>query len=276
MGKTYLERWIKAGGVKTHYLTSGNGEPVILLHGGGAGVSAVHNWQDSMGPLAEAGFSVYAPEVVGFGLTDKPEEGDTVDAKVQHVKDFIDSLCLERFRLVGNSMGGVISLRIGADWAERVESIVLMGSPGVRFVPPPELRQLFAYTPSREKMKAMVETFCYDPSVVNDEMIELRYQMSLLPGAQESYERLMRGMSNTQGGAMNMEAQLPEINTPTLLIWGKQDKIVPLELGETMVKLLPNARLEVIDKCGHWVQIEHSQTFNKMVIDFFIGRAAAA
>jgi len=277
MSQAYLERWVNAGDIKTRYLTSGNGETLILLHGGGAGVSAVHNWQNSMGPLADAGFSVYAPEIVGFGMTDKPADGNTVAAKVQHVKNFIDALCLDKVNLVGNSLGGRISLGVASDWPGRVKRMILMGSAGMRLEPSPALKQLFGYTPSKEKMRQMVETFCYDASAVTDEMIDLRYQLSLLPGAQDAYEGFMKGISDpTRPSEMNIEEKLPGIKTPTLLIWGKHDKIVPLSSGERMAQLLPNARLEVLDKCGHWTQIEQTQKFNQLVIDFMKGQAAAA
>jgi len=270
MASVYLERWIRAGGIKTHYITSGNGEAVILLHGAAAGFSAIHNWRNSMGPLAEAGFCVYALEIVGFGLTDKPEDGNTFEAKVQHVKDFIDVLCLDKVNLVGNSMGGRISLEVALDWPERVRRMVLMGSGGIRMEPTPSFRQLFSYTPSKEKMKQIVESFCYDPSLVTDEMVELKYQMSLLPGAQEAYGAFMKKLSDREYIARSyLGDKLPNIKTPTLLIWGKQDRILPLEQGEKMASLLPNARLEIIDRCGHWVEFEHSQMFNRMVSDFF-------
>jgi 2-hydroxymuconate-semialdehyde hydrolase/2-hydroxy-6-oxo-octa-2,4-dienoate hydrolase len=267
MAGSYLVRWVNAGGIKTRYLTSGEGDPVLLIHGGGAGVSAIHNWQNSMGPLAEAGFSVYAPEVVGLGLTDKPPDGNGIDAKVKHVRNFIDTLCLERVCVVGNSMGGRIALGIACDSPDRVKRMVLMGSTGLPLKPSPELGLLRGYKPSREKMREMVKAFCFDPSIVTEEVVEARYQMSLLPGAQEAYEGFM-----SRSSEMAMEEKLPSIKTPALLIWGRQDKIVPLELGEKMVRLLPNARLEVIDRCGHWVQVEQSDTFNRLVIGFLKGK----
>ena len=271
MSKPYLHRWVNAAGVKTHYLTSGEGEPIILLHGGGAGVSAVHNWQHSMGPMAEAGFSVYAPEVVGFGLTDKPTNGNGIQAKIDHVKNMIDALCLDKVNLVGNSMGGRISLGIALEWPDRVNKMVLMGSGGMPLTKPsPELAELFSYKPSMENMRKMVEGFCYDGSVITDDMLEMRLKMSNLPGAQEAYEAFMKGVADpNERQQMDVSTELHKINTEALLIWGKQDRVIPLSMGEEMVKLLPNARLEVIDKCGHWVQIEHAAKFAGMVTKFF-------
>lgn len=273
MAKPYLHRWVNAAGIKTHYLTSGEGDPIILLHGGGAGVSAVHNWQHSMGPMADAGFSVFAPEVVGFGLTDKPTNGNGILAKIDNVKQMIDALCLDKVNLVGNSMGGRISLGIAMDWPDRINKIVLMGSGGMPLLKPsPELATLFSYKPSKENMRKMVEGFCYDGSVITDEMIDMRLQMSNLPGAQAAYEAFMKGIADPQERQqMDVSAELHKVKTECLLIWGKQDKVIPLSMGEEMVKMLPNARLEVIDKCGHWVQIEHASKFASMVTRFFKG-----
>ena len=269
MKNVYLNRWVKAGEVKTHYLTSGEGEPVILLHGGGPGVSAVHQWRHNMGPLADAGFSVYAPEVVGYGLTDKPANGNSMEAKVKHVKDFIDALCLEKVFLVGNSLGGMISHGVAIDWPDRVKRLVLLGGGAIRSRQPPQgLKNLIDYSPSKENIRSICESLCLDPSFVTDEMVEQRYQMSLLPGAQEAFQAFMDRLKNgTWLG--DMENRLGEITTPTLLIWGKQDRMVPLDLGKKLEKQLPNARLEVVENAGHWVQIEHSQKFNALTIEFF-------
>ena len=230
-----------------------------------------------MGPLAEAGFSVYAPDIVGFGLSDKPADGNTVEAKAQHVKNFIDAVCLESFSLVGNSLGGRLSLGIAWDWPKRVKRLILTGSVGLRLEPTPELRLLLGYTPSKEKMRQLCETLWYDPSLISDEMIESRYQLSLAPDAQAAYEGFMKVISDRNvPSQIIIEEKLPEIHTSTLLIWGKHDRVVPPKLGQRMVELLPNARLEVFEKCGHWVQVEQSRKFNQLVVEFMRGQKAAA
>jgi pimeloyl-ACP methyl ester carboxylesterase len=245
---------------------------VILLHGGGAGVSAVDNWHQSIGPIADAGFSVYAPEMIGFGMTDKPTDGNTVDAKVRHVKDFIDLLCLDKVGLIGNSLGGRVALGIALDWPTRIKRLVLTGSAGMRLEPSPMLKQLISYTPSKQKMRQLVEALFHDPSLVTDQMIESRYQLSLLPGAQEAFEGFFKAASDPKHrGAMDIEDKLPQIQTPALLIWGKQDRAIPVEVGKWMAELLPNARLKVLDNCGHWTQLEQTQKFNQLVINFITG-----
>lgn len=277
MTTEYLGRWINAGGVKTYFLTSGDGEPVVLLHGSAAGVSAVHNWQHSMSPLARAGFSVYAPEFVGYGRTEKPAWANNIEAKEKHILDFMDALCLECVYLVGNSMGGRVSLGIAASRPDRVKKMVLLGSAGLRLArPSKDVLEIPNFRPSKGTMRKMLEYIYYDKSIVTEEMLEQRYQMSLLPGADQALKSFMKGFVEADGSLhlWDMESSLPKIKLPTLLLWGKGDRLVPVSLGEKMSKILPNARLVVIDKCGHSVQIEHPQKFNDLVINFFSSTSA--
>ena len=269
MANTFLERWINVNGIRTRYITSGDGEPIIMLHGGGAGVSGQHNWERSMGPLAAAGYSVFAPEIAGFGMSDKPKSAYSVSGKIDHIQGFIDAMCFDKVCLVGNSMGGRISLWITVNRPEQVRRLILMGPGGMQFETTPALKQTFGYTPSREKMRAMMETFCYDPTIVSDEQVELRYQMSLQPGAQEAYEGFAKSRKEPADVAkLDIEPHLADIKTPTLLLWGKQDPVIPVAVGERMAALLPNVEFEIIDRCGHWIQIEHADRFNQLVIEF--------
>ncbi|MGH7905462.1 MAG: alpha/beta fold hydrolase [Candidatus Binataceae bacterium] len=263
-----LDRWVNAGGVRTHYLTAGHGEPILLLHGAGMGVSAEHNWRGSTAVLTEKGFSVYAPDIVGFGESDKPAGGNTIESKVQHVKNFIDVLCLERFHLLGNSLGGRITLGIAHDWPHRVKRAILSGAAGLAISFSPVLRSLAEYHPSKEKMREYLTNLCYDSALVTDEMVDKRYRLSLLPGAREAYSKFISSANSAEGMTKGVEEMLPRIQTPTLLIWGKQDRVVPPEIGQKMAALLPNSRLEIIDECGHWAQIEHPDHFHQLVGDF--------
>lgn len=275
MAKNYLERWVNAAGIKTFFITSGDGKPVILLHGSATGVSASHNWAKSMGAFAAAGFSVYAPEVVGYGRTDKPAWANNIEAKVKNIVDFMDALCLEEAYFVGNSMGGRLSLGIAADWPKRVKKMVLLGSAGLSLEQAPDavksVHERVMSPPSREKMRRLFEFLCYDASIITEEMIDERYELSLLPGAQEALESFMKGMIGQNGAVdlWDMESRVPSIKTPALVISGKYDKIVPTSLMERMVGLLPNARLEVIDKAGHWAQVEQPDRFHELAIGFF-------
>jgi pimeloyl-ACP methyl ester carboxylesterase len=130
MADEILDRWIDVGDIRTHYLTLGNGAPIVLLHSGALGVSAAENWQKNIPALARGGFSVYAPEIVGSGETDKPAGCHAIAAKIRHIEGFIDKLCFDRVCLVGNALGASLALAIANDLAARVAAVIVMGGPG--------------------------------------------------------------------------------------------------------------------------------------------------
>jgi len=264
-----LERWVNAGGIKTHYVTAGEGDPVILLHGGGAGAFALHNWAPTIPALAAAGFSVYAPDVVGFGLTDKPVGWHTHEKKVEHLKYFIDALCLDRVHLVGNSMGAGISCGFIVKYPEQVMKMTLMGGGAVRLGKlTPSLQGIQKFTPSREKMRSILESLTARPELVTDAMVESRYQMSILPGAQEANSAFLADLPFEEF-LTSTEKKLETTPHPVLLVWGEEDHVVPLPLGERLHEVLPNSRLEVFPNCGHWTQLEEPEGFSNTLIEFF-------
>lgn len=265
----YLDRWVRAGDIKTRFLTAGNGEAVIFLHGGGAGASGQHNWQGNINEMADAGLSAYAPDIVGFGLSDKPSGWHTFEKKVEHIRDFMDALCIEKASFVGNSMGAGISCGMAALHPERVNKVILLGGGAVRVgAPTKDFKNVIDYEPSLEKMTAVLKGFCYNPDLVTEEMILDRYEMSQLPGAAESYRDFMSNILNIDGYLEPVQAGLKKSDAPFMLIWGRDDKIVPLKLGDQMKELLPDARYEIYDKCGHWAQIECRDQFNSDLVNF--------
>lgn len=272
MAEESLDRWIKVGGIKTHYLTNGDGEPVILLHGGALGVSARENWHRNLGPLANGGYSVYAPEIVGSGETDKPAGCHTIAAKIRHIEDFIDALCLEKVFLVGNALGASLALALAHHQPNRVRAVVVMGGPGAphgRASTSLNRLTAIANAYTREGIRESLRTLCSDQSLITDEIVERRFRLAQLPGAREAFSAFI---SSPDGGPSmwdRVQGLLPEIRQPVLLIWGEEDRILPLELARKLLPQLPNARLEIIDNCGHWAQIECPETFNRLVLEFF-------
>ena len=259
---------------ETAYLDSGGGSPVVLIHGSGPGVSGRANWQGTMScsSLLAGRHRLIAPDVVGFGQT-SADAGVPLDheTRVRQLVGFLAALELGPVDLVGNSMGGGLALAIAHRHPELVRRMVLMGSVGVRFPIGPGLERVWGYTPSLANMAELVGLFAHDPGLMTDELIRLRYEASAAPGVQERYAEAFAAPRQRHADAMALtEGQLREIRTPTLLLHGAQDAIVPLEATSLqLVRLLPDADLIVFGRCGHWTQIERAPAFQRAVRDFF-------
>ncbi|ODU07604.1 MAG: 2-hydroxy-6-oxo-2,4-heptadienoate hydrolase [Pseudonocardia sp. SCN 72-86] len=258
---------VDAGGIDTFYFDAGAGDPVVLLHGSGPGVSGHANWQHTIPGLADR-FRVLAPDIVGYGATARP---DTVRYSLttwtDHIVAFLDALGLDRVALVGNSLGGRISLELAHRLPDRVARMVLMGSPGVGMRVTEGLKALRAYEPSPENMRALLtDWFAVDTSIVTDELVRVRYEASV-----ESWDayRAMFFDPRHAGNDLGIdEAQVRATRAPTLLVHGREDRVVPPEVSWTMTQLLPDADLHLFARCGHWTQIERAAEFNALVGDF--------
>jgi 2-hydroxymuconate-semialdehyde hydrolase/2-hydroxy-6-oxo-octa-2,4-dienoate hydrolase len=266
-------RTVDAGGIATAYLEAGSGAPVLMLHGSGPGVSGTANWQYNIGPLADR-FHVLAPDIVGFGDTERPDDVVySLRAWTDHVWAFLDARGIEETAIVGNSLGGRIALQMATDRPDRVTKMVLMGSPGVGMTPTEGLAALRAYEPSHEAMRHMLRTyFAVNPALITDELVDIRYQASVANGAFEAY-RAMFFDPRHRGSELGIsEDEARAITTPSLLVHGREDQVVPLAVSITMLGLLPNADLHVFSHCGHWTQIERADEFSALVADF-LGRS---
>jgi 2-hydroxymuconate-semialdehyde hydrolase/2-hydroxy-6-oxo-octa-2,4-dienoate hydrolase len=266
---TVTSSFVDAGGVRTHYLESGSGAPVVLLHGSGPGVTAAANWAHTIPVVAEQ-YRVLAPELIGFGDSDRAAaDGYGISAWVAHVVGFLDALGIARANLVGNSLGGIVSVFTALQHPERVERMVLMGSPGIGMRLTDGLRALRAYEPSLDAMRELLRTyFTNDPDIATDELIELRYEASARPGEADNYRAIHAAQAARTGPRLTPEA-VQTIQTPTLLVHGRDDQVLPAEVSWTMLGLLPNADLHVFHHCGHWVQLERADEFCLLVRDFF-------
>lgn len=260
-------------GVRTHYHDAGSGDPVIMLHGSGPGVSAWANWRLNLPVLAER-FRVLAPDIVGFGHTERPEDVRySLRTWTDHVWDFADAMGLERFSLVGNSLGGRISLEMAAERPERIAGMVLMGSPGVGMTITEGLKALRAYEPSHDNMRTLLKTnFAVDPDLITEDLVRDRYEASAAPGAHEAYIAMFHDPRHAGGELGITEDQVRATTPPALLVHGREDRVVPAEVSWTMVNLLPDADLHVFARCGHWTQIERADEFSAVVGDY-LGRA---
>ena len=264
-------KFIEVKGVNTHYHEDGQGEVIVLIHGSGPGVSAWANWR-LLFPLLSEHFHLYAPDVVGFGYTDRPEGIQYgIELWADHMIDFIETVGEKKVTIIGNSFGGAIALHMAKKRPDLINKLIMMGSMGIDHPMADGLDQAWGYEPSIENMKDLIKTFAFNQSIAdNDDLVEMRYKASIQPGFQESFSSMFPAPRQKHVGAMALTIdELQDIKFPALLVHGRDDKVIPLkETSYRMALALPNAQLVVFPECGHWVQIEKTKEFAAQVIDF--------
>ena len=260
-----------ASGITTNYHDWGKGAPVVLLHGSGPGVSAWANWRLVIPRLAE-NLRVIAPDIVGFGFTERPDDiRYDMETWLEHALGFLDAMEVDQAHVIGNSFGGSLAVALAIHAPERVSRLVLMGSVGLEFELTEGLDLTWGYTPSIENMRRLLDLFAYDRSLVNDELARLRYEASIRPGVQESYAAMFP--APRQDGIRKIcssEADVRNIEHETLIIHGRDDRIIPVSVSEHLFRCIKNSQLHIFGNCGHWTQIEHNRRFNQLVSDFLL------
>jgi 2-hydroxymuconate-semialdehyde hydrolase len=259
-----------ANGIQTNYHEYGQGEPVLLIHGSGPGVTGWANWRLTIPALAE-NFRVIAPDIVGFGYTERPANVQyNMDTWVKHILGFMDALGIEKAHVVGNSFGGGLALAMAIRVPQRVGRLVLMGSAGLPFTLTEGLDRVWGYTPSIDNMRGLLDLFAFDRNRVTDDLARMRYEASVRPGIQEAFAQMFpaprqNGVNNLASDAAAIKA-LPHT---TMIVHGREDKVIPLASSYELFSLIEKAQIHVFGQCGHWTQIEHAARFNKLINDFF-------
>lgn len=269
--------FIEAAEHNTAYFDTGGCGPVlILLHGSGPGVSGWTNWSPVIEDLS-SDFRVVIPDIAGFGFTEF-KENTQYDIKfwVNHLISFMDEMNIQSASLVGNSFGGAVGIGLALFYPSRLEKLVLLGTPAGTFPQTKGLASAWLYEPSIENMRSLMELFPYNQSLITDELIQSRYEASARPGAQDALRKLIP-KPNTEGETLVKafpEKALQNVLTPTLILHGREDKVVPLNCGQILSENIPNSDLHVFGQCGHWVQVEQKNKFLRLVRDFVIGDSA--
>ncbi len=275
---------VRVNGIKTRFVTAGDGEALVLVHGGEPGTGGEYGWRHNIAALA-GHFRVYALDQIGFGATDKPQINYTDAVLVDHIAGFIDVLCMERVHLMGNSMGAYGVARYAVDHPERVGKMVLVGSAsiavamGIHYKPTEASAALHLALeqPSRENVKAMLEGLVQNRSEITDGLIDERIKWITMPGAQETMRSLGRYRTRLKNDPnlrqqYSLKGRLDELTIPTLMIWGKEDHFAPVELGYELRKMLPNlTAFHVLENSGHQTQHDEAEKFNRLAIEFLKG-----
>ena len=258
---------------------TGEGPVLVMLHGGGPGASGVANYHQNLPALARR-FRVVLPDQPGFGGSYRPTEADldersitqiTVDALFQA----LDQLGIERFHLLGNSLGGAAALAMAQTRPDRVAGLVLM-APGGGWLPsgptPTEgQKAMFRYFndggPSENKMADFIRTMVFDHKQFGADLVKARYEASLDESHIEFYHRYNAAFAK-RDGMDPLWKDLHKISSPTLLLWGRDDRTITLDGAQIMLKQIRNVQLHVFGNCGHWVQLERQREFERLVTDF--------
>ncbi len=267
------DRFITAGRFRTRYLEAGEGRSVILLHGGGAGADSLGNWKTCI-PIFSRRFRVLAVDMIGFGKTEKPDPAAftySQDARIAHLADFITAMGLRKAFLVGNSMGGATALGVAMRQPELVDKLVLMGSAGLNTELSDSVRTILSFAPSRENMEKLVGVLTSQGFHVDPELIEYRLGLTRQPGAMEAYGAAMKWIAQ-QGGLFYPEEEIAKVKHRTLIVGGKDDKVVPPEINWKFSQLLENSWLHLIPHCGHWAMMERPEEFTE-VTSWFLEQA---
>ncbi len=269
-----IGRQLQLGDCTINFHDVGQGEPILLIHGSGPGVTAWANWRGVIPVLGQRA-RVIAPDMLGFGYTQCPADQPLDPAAwVRQLLDLLDALGLPQVHLVGNSFGGAIALALAHRQPERVRRLVLMGAVGVSFPISAGLDKVWGYQPSLQAMRELIGLFAFDQGIVTDDLVRMRYQASIRADVQQRFARLFPAPRQRGVDMLALTEQaLRGIKHRTLILHGRDDRVIPLEVSERLLRLIPHADLHVFGGCGHWVQIEKADAFLRLVSDFLLGDA---
>jgi 4,5:9,10-diseco-3-hydroxy-5,9,17-trioxoandrosta-1(10),2-diene-4-oate hydrolase len=273
-------------GLRLHYHQAGDpaAETVLLLHGGGPGASAWSNFGRTLGVLADR-FHVLAVDQVGFGQSSKPTEfakqyfGASADA----LAELLDVLGIDKAHCVGNSLGGGTSVRLALDHPAKAGRLVLMAPGGLGLnvlAPDPTegIKKLYAFGappgPSKEKLADFLRTLVFDQSMITDELVDERFRYAADPETLASM-RAMGASFLAPGGVEQsmLWRDAYKLRQRVLLVWGREDRVNPLDGALVALKLIPRAQLHVFGGCGHWAMLEKFDEFNALVTQFLEARS---
>jgi 4,5:9,10-diseco-3-hydroxy-5,9,17-trioxoandrosta-1(10),2-diene-4-oate hydrolase len=278
-------RFAQAGDLRLHYHEAGpvagdlaSAVPVVMLHGGGPGASAWSNFGPNLSVFAGR-FRTLMVDQPGFGQSDKPPvAGQYFTFAAEALAGLLDELGIDKVHLVGNSLGGGTAVRFALRYPERSGRLVLMGPGGLSlnvFAPDPTegVKRLMEFAappgPSKEKLAAFLRTLVFDQRLITDELVEERFAAASEPAALAAAASMGASFfdpATAEEGLLWREAH--RLRNPVLLIWGREDRVNPLDGALVALKLIRRAQLHVFSRCGHWAQLEKFDEFNRLVISF--------
>lgn len=282
--QAFFSRDVRVGKYKTHYVEYGDGDPIVLFHGGGPGASGEFNWRQAIPALAEHG-RVIAVDMLGYGGTDKPAEVEySHRTLVNHVAAFLDVLCLDKMYFAGNSLGAYVAARYAVDEPDRVRKLLLVSSGTIAHamgLDPDKMvgvKTLAAFDGTKQSLREVFKVLMHHPENISEEQLEARFQTALRPGvieAQRSFFNYMRTRvrnESAQAQWFDLSHRLPRLDIPMRFIWGEHDAFASPSFVQELRGLLPAADFDMFNDSGHVVQNDEPARFNKAAINFFFGK----
>ena len=256
-------------GYRIHYIDQGSGPVVVFLHGSGNGASGYSNFKGNYPALVQAGYRVIVPDLIGFGYSDKPADVEyPLSFFIACLRGALDAIGVEKYTLVGNSLGGAVALGFALEHRGNVERLVLMAPGGLNDLPDylamPGMAAMFALMSSGQPMtearmkEFFLKAFVVNPACVDDALVHERFELM-----KQQNPQVMKTMK-----VPNLTERLNEITCPALTLWGLNENMMPDSGIMRLAKGLPHGRMVLVPQCGHWVMIEHRELFNRMVLDF--------
>lgn len=261
--------------LKLHYNDIGSGnEVVVMLHGSGPGASGWANFSQNIIPLAEAGYRVILMDCPGWSKSDPVVCNESrSDLNARCLQGLLDGIGIGKVHIIGNSMGAHSTSAFALMNPSRVGKLVLMGGgtggPSL-FTPMPAegiklIGQLYR-NPTIENLKCMMEVFVYDASSLTEALYQQR--LDNMMAQREHLENFVKSLQVFPKQFTDYSSRLDEIQAETLIIWGRNDRFVPMDTGLRLLAYIPNSSMHIFSKCGHWAQWEHVDKFNRLVLDF--------
>ena len=264
--------FVQAGVNRLHYHDMGEGPIILMVHGGGPGASGWSNYSRNVDVLSQH-YRLIIPDLPGFGQSDKPQiKGNVYQYYADSMRELLNALSIDKVHIIGNSLGGATALKFGLDTPERASRLILMGPGGGLQMTTPRpsegVKHLFKYYegegPTREKLAEFLTCMVHDQSAITEELLEQRLAASNQPGLKDSW------VFSKQRPPMLEELwrSYNEVEQPTLIIWGRDDRTLPVDNAWAMLNQIPDVRLHIFGKTGHWAQWERSSEFNTLVTGF--------
>lgn len=271
-------RYVETDKGKLHYHVAGDGPPILLLHGSGPGVSGWANFRGNLPVFAEH-FRTYVLDMPGYGKS-YPLNGNPFAVTPGAILEFLDALGLRSVSFVGNSFGGAMAVRIAADNPDRVSRLVTIGGVGISLFsasPPEGIKLLvdFVQEPSHERLVTWMESMVYDTSLLTDEFVQTRWEAASDPVTLADLKKLhnpqmLAAMRHRRLDAADHVAALTRIQAPTLITFGRDDRVTPMDSALVAMRLIPKCELHVFYDCGHWAMIERKDEFESTVLAFLL------
>ncbi|MBF4996986.1 alpha/beta fold hydrolase [Nocardia sp. BSTN01] len=261
------------------YRDSGEGPPLLMLHGSGPGVTGWRNFSGNV-PTFARHYRTLVLEFPGFGVSDDFGAAHPMMSAQLAVTAFLDGLGLETVRIIGNSMGGFVATEFALAAPRRVDRLVTIGGIGTNIFSPQPGEGIirlseFVENPTRDSLVAWLRSMVYDQTLLTEELIEQRWQQATEPGVLENSRRMYgrAALARMAEGARAADvtpgwANLRRIAVPTLITWGRDDRVSPVDMSLIAMRTLPHGEVHIFPNCGHWVMIEQKQAWEATVSAF--------